>query len=136
MRGRFVSTPTVFIVDDEPVVRVSLEALISSMGFVTEAFPSATEFLAALNDLTSPGKCILADLRMPGMGGVELKKALAARNCHIPVILMTGLTTEEIDSQHASLGIFAVIQKPCHPNKLQRIIRDAIQSNAIPESEC
>jgi len=79
---------TVHIVDDDTGVRDSLALLLSLRGYRTAVFASAEDFLAALQ----PGAagCVLADLRMPGMGGIELQGALRVRGCAMPVVIITG----------------------------------------------
>src|SRR6185437_5983484 len=85
----FVRTePTVFIVDDDEQVRRSLRLLLTSAGFKVETYASAEELLATY-DPNWPG-CILLDIRMSGMGGLELQSELRARGSRIPVIIISG----------------------------------------------
>ena len=79
---------TVHIVDDDPAVRDSLSLLLSVRGHRTATFKSAESLLAAVGPETSG--CVIADLRMPGMDGLELQRELAARAIGMPVIIVTG----------------------------------------------
>lgn len=76
----------VHIVDDDEAVRDSLSALLESMGFTVATYDSAETFLAAP---AASGGCIVVDVRMPGMGGLELQEEIARRGGRIPVIMMT-----------------------------------------------
>ena len=79
---------TVFVVDDDEAVRESLSYLISSVDLQVKAFASATDFLNAFRP-GLPG-CLVVDVRMPGMSGLELQRQLSDRNINIPVIIITG----------------------------------------------
>lgn len=79
---------TVFIVDDDDAVRESLAFLMKSVGLKAESFPSAQAFLDSYNP-NRPG-CLVLDIRMPGMSGLELQQELQRRACQLPVIIITG----------------------------------------------
>lgn len=79
--------PTVFVVDDEPQMLTLLRVLLADAGYVTETYPSAEEFLAAYDPMR-PG-CLLLDIRMAGMNGLQLQEALARRNVSIPIIMIS-----------------------------------------------
>jgi len=102
----------VYIVDDEPIVRSSLVALISSMGIETEAFASGDELLQSFVSGEPALQCVLADLRMPVMNGLELKRELLNQQHRVPVILLTGYCERETIEQAESLGIFEILEKP------------------------
>ena len=82
------SGPTVFLVDDDQSVRKALKWLIESIEINVETFASADQFLDAF-DPECPG-CLVVDVRMPGMSGLELQQQLARRQCRLPVIVITG----------------------------------------------
>src|SRR5512139_1837349 len=77
------SNPTVFVVDDDPAIRESLRWLIESVGLNVKVFTTAHEFLDAY-DPSLPG-CLVLDIRMPGMSGLDLQSELAARKVNIPI---------------------------------------------------
>lgn len=79
---------TVFVVDDDPAIRDSLSLLLSLRGYRTSLFGSAEDFLGALD--SSWSGCVLADLRLPGMGGLELLSELQRREIGLPVVIITG----------------------------------------------
>ncbi|WP_142850492.1 response regulator transcription factor [Telmatospirillum sp. J64-1] len=81
------ANPTVFIIDDDEAVRDSLAALVEAAGFAAETYESALLFLHRLNP-SRPG-CIVADLRMPGMSGLELQEELVQRGIPLPIIVIT-----------------------------------------------
>src|SRR6516162_11437817 len=82
------ATPTVFVVDDDEGVRNSLRFLLRSVGLTTRALGSASEFLEVYKQ-NQPG-CLVLDVRMPGMSGIELQQQLNLRGATIPVIFITG----------------------------------------------
>jgi FixJ family two-component response regulator len=83
-----MSAKTVFIVDDDEGVRTSLSILLDSVGYVPVPFASASDFLTQY-DANRPG-CLVLDIRMPDMGGMELQQELASRGAFLPVIFITG----------------------------------------------
>jgi two-component system response regulator FixJ len=83
-----VHPATVFIVDDDEAVRGSLKLLLKSLNMSAEAFASAQEFLAAFDPRR--GGCLVLDIRMPGMSGLELQEELNARGAMLPIIFITG----------------------------------------------
>ena len=80
--------PTVFIIDDDEAVRDSLKMLMKSVGQVVEAYASPAEFLEVYDE-NRPG-CIVLDIRMPGMSGLELQSKLNEMHCILPIIFITG----------------------------------------------
>ena len=99
--------PVVFIVDDDEAVRTSLQMLVRSAGLRSEAFASGQEFLEAYDGKTAG--CVLLDLRMPGMSGLEVHAQLADMGDEIPVIFLTAQGEEEIP---ALSNAIVRIQKP------------------------
>lgn len=102
--------PTVFIVDDDAALRDALQSLLRFMGLKAEAFPSADAFLQAY----MPGRpgCLLLDVRMPGMSGLELQKHLAERDNPLPVILLTGHGDVAMAVEAMRVGAFDFVEKP------------------------
>jgi FixJ family two-component response regulator len=120
--------PTVFVVDDDPAFRTSLAWLVGSAGLTVETFADAASFLVrAAPDLSG---CVVADLRMPGMSGLELQAELDRRNVHIPVILITGFA-EVSDAVHAmKAGALDFLEKPVESEKLLDCVRGALARDA------
>ena len=112
--------PPIFVVDDEEAVRKSLVRLLGAIGVPTETFPSAVAFLSTYEG-DKPG-CLLVDLRMPGMSGLELIQELKRRESTMPVIIMTGHTDERSVQRleaHQPLGF---LEKPFSLRELRAIV--------------
>jgi two-component system response regulator FixJ len=116
MTAMTTTMTTVFVIDDQQSVRHALAEMLGVFGFTVETYDSATSFLAACN-LSRPG-CIVADVRMPGMDGIELVRELAKRGANVPVVLISG----HADVQMAVAGIKAgaedFIEKPVDDSAL------------------
>lgn len=117
-----VQPATVFAVDDDDGVRHSLAVLLDAAGYRVQTYASATAFLTEY-DPTRAG-CLLLDMRMPGMTGMELLEALAARGAYLPVIFITGHGDVPMAVQAMKSGAFDFLQKPFkHQDLLERIGR-------------
>ncbi len=119
--------PTVFIVDDDQAVRRFLCGLIESVDLRVEAFATAQEFL----DAYEPGRpgCLLLDIRMPGMSGLELQNELAQRACGLPIIILTGHGNVQVAVHAMKAGAVDFIEKPFN----NELLLDRIQK-AVAES--
>lgn len=119
----------VSVVDDDDSVREALESLIRSVGLVVRVFASAEEFLES-RDVGKTG-CLVLDVRMPGMSGLELHQDLLSKGCQVPVIFMTAhASDEETRAKAFSLGGVAYLIKPFHKNELLNAIFAALGPNA------
>lgn len=121
-------TGTVFIVDDDEAVRSSLRLLMRSVGLSAQTFASANEFLTAF-DPRSPG-CIVLDVRMPGMSGLELQEALNLRGATTPVIFITGHGDVPMAVEAIQSGAFDFLQKPFRDQDLLDRIKRALARDA------
>jgi FixJ family two-component response regulator len=122
------SPPTVFVVDDDDSVRGSLRFLLRSMGLESRAFGSAQDFLAAY-DPTQPG-CLVLDVRMPGMSGLELQQELNLRGAIIPVIFITGHGDIPMAVEAMQHGAHDFLQKPFRDEVLIERVRRALAKDA------
>ena len=102
--------PTVFVVDDDQAVRKSLDMLIRSVGHSVETFSSAQDFLDRFDD-QRPG-CLVLDVRMPGMSGLELQRYLKQRGAGIPIIIITGHGDVPIAVRAMKDGAVEFLEKP------------------------
>jgi FixJ family two-component response regulator len=102
--------PTVYIVDDDAAVRHFLSSLIRSVDLRTEEFASSQEFLVSYQPI-QPG-CLLLDIRMPGMSGLELQRELHARGITLPVIILTGHGNVQVAVHAMKAGAVDFIEKP------------------------
>jgi FixJ family two-component response regulator len=121
-------TPTVFVIDDDDAVRSSLRLLLKSYGLDAQLCASAEEFLAN-HDPDRPG-CILLDVRMPGMSGIELQQQLNARGATIPIVFITGHGDVPMAVEAMQAGAFDFLQKPFDDNDLIARVQRAIEHNA------
>ena len=119
--------PTVFIVDDDAAVRNSLRLLVKSVGLSAAVFVSAQEFLASY-DPSQPG-CLVLDVRMPGMSGLELQQHLNLRGAVIPVIFITGHGDIPMAVEAMQHGAFDFLQKPFRDQDLIDRIQRALEKD-------
>jgi len=119
---------TVFIVDDDSAIRHAMGLLLESVGHRCETYGSADEFLAAV-DLTSPG-CLVLDIRMPGMSGLDLQGKLAASKSTIPIIFITGHGDVPMAVEAMQKGAIDFIQKPFRDQELLDRISHAMQTDS------
>lgn len=112
--------PPVFIIDDEEAVRASLGRLMDALGIPNQTFASAESFLADYNG-TGPG-CLLVDIRMPGMSGLDLIEELARRQIALPAIVMTGHTDEKSLQRLDSLPTIGFLEKPFSVGQLKVLL--------------
>ena len=119
---------SVFIVDDDEAVRSSLRLLIRSVGLQAQAFASAREFLDAY-DARHPG-CLVLDVRMPGMSGLELQQELNQRGATIPVVFITGHGDVPMAVEAMQQGAFDFLQKPFRDQDLLDRVQRAMTRDA------
>jgi len=120
--------PTVFVVDDDEGVRNSLRFLLKSVGLATRALGSAAEFLEAYKP-SQPG-CLVLDVRMPGMSGLELQQQLNLRGAVIPVIFITGHGDIPMAVEAMQQGAFDFLQKPFRDQDLIDRIQRALERDS------
>ncbi len=120
-------TVTVYVVDDEPAIRDSLEVLLRSVRLDVKTFASASEFLAA--PVTRPS-CLLLDVRMPGIDGFQLQKRIAGTDHDLPIIILTGDGNEETRRRSLDAGAVSFFHKPFDDEELLAAIYGAITSGS------
>jgi FixJ family two-component response regulator len=118
------ATPIVFVVDDDISVRESLEMLIRSEGWQPETFESAQEFLAHPRALVP--SCLVLDVSLPGLNGLELQKRVAVERTDMPIIFITGYGDVPMTVQAMKAGAVEFLTKPFGDNVLLSAIRHAI----------
>lgn len=118
-------TAAVYVVDDDPSVRSSLKFLISTVGLQVEAFDSAE---AALQGLTpdAPG-CLVLDVRLRGLSGLDLQSELAARNCQVPIVFITGHGDIPMTVRAMKAGAVEFLTKPFRDQDLLDAIHVALE---------
>jgi len=118
---------TVYVVDDDPSVRAGLSRLLQSMGLTVKTFASAREFLEqAVSE--EPG-CLIVDLRMPAMSGLELQEQLMTRNLNLPVIFLTGYGTVPASVRAMKRGAVDFLEKPVDDQVLLDAIYQALEKD-------
>jgi FixJ family two-component response regulator len=120
--------PTVWVVDDDASIRNSLRWLIESIGLVVRTHGTAEDFLKAY-DSTVPG-CIVSDVRMPGMSGIELQQQLARRGGSVPMIFLTAHGEIPMAVHAIQEGAFDFIEKPFSNQQLLDSIRRAVTADS------
>jgi FixJ family two-component response regulator len=121
--------PTVYVVDDDPAMRSSLRWLIESVGLTVRTCSSAQEFLRTYEP-TDPG-CLVLDVRMPGMSGLDLQAELAARKIKIPILIITGYAEVPLAVRAMKAGAFDFIEKPFSDQTLLDRIRAAVAHDDV-----
>jgi FixJ family two-component response regulator len=121
------------IVEDDEPFRESMRKLVTVLGFTVEAFASATDFLKS--PLMAETDCLVADVQMPGMTGVELHKHLVKAGRAIPTILVTAYPNEAARKRALKDGVVCYLPKPVDDDHLERCLRSALQSGK-PAAEC
>lgn len=119
-----MSDGTVFIVDDDADIRDSLDLLLGAAGFRTRTFSSAEAFLA---DSGAEGGCLVADVRMPGMSGLELLEEISRRQLRLPVIIMTGHADIPLAVRAMKAGAIDFLEKPFSCALLAESVRRALE---------
>jgi len=129
MRGNSNNArPTIFVVDDDAAVRDALKLLLRSVGQAVETFGSAQEFLEAYSE-DRPG-CLVLDIRMPGMSGLELQQKLNEKHSILPIIFITGHGDVPMAVEAMQAGAVDFIQKPFRDQDLIDRINQALEKDS------
>jgi two-component system response regulator FixJ len=129
------SQPTVYVVDDDLQVRESLELFVRSVGLNVETFASAEEFLDSYVDSPGPPRCVVVDVRMPGLSGLGLQDKLASEGIRIPMIIITGYGNVPMAVQAMRAGAVYFLEKPVNRQVLFERIQEAIDRDAVARQE-
>ena len=118
-------TTIIAIVDDDPAVRHGASGLLRSLGFTAIDFSSAEEFLNSgrAKDIS----CVITDVRMPGMSGIELQDQLIAAGHKVPIIFMTAFPEERTKARAIKAGAFGFLTKPFTQNNLLDCVHSALR---------
>ena len=125
--------PIVFVVDDDRSVRDALRRLITSVGMTVEVFPTAQAFLSALRG-DAPG-CLVLDVRLPGLSGLDLQRELANTHAPLPIIFLTGHGDIPMSVQAMKAGAIEFLTKPFRGQELLDAIRHAIDRDRVARVE-
>ena len=119
-------TKLVAIVDDDDLMRASLQGMLKTVGLPALAFASGEEFLSSGQQHQTG--CLIADIRMPGMSGLELQAQLNAERCRIPIIFITAHGDEKMRMQALRAGAVEFMAKPFDDGALLESVRAALES--------
>ncbi len=123
-----MTRPLIYVVDDDDTFRKSLQWLLESVGLAVRTFSTAAEFLEAYVP-GSPG-CLVLDIRMPGMSGLQLQDQLASRGIGLPVIFLTGHGDVPMAVAAVKKGALDFIQKPYNDQQLLDLVNEALKRDA------
>jgi FixJ family two-component response regulator len=121
----------VSVVEDDQFFRESLRRLMRSLGYSVEAFPSAADFLASPRLVETA--CLIADVHMPTMTGLELHRHLVDAGYAIPTILVTAYPDDDVRARALNEGVVCYLRKPVDEKHLMRCLRVAVHSDDPPE---
>ena len=123
----------VFVVDDDPSIRDSLRQLITSVGFKAEVFASARAFLDARRP-DAPG-CLVLDVRLPGLSGLDLQRELVETDTELPIIFITGHADVPMSVRAMKAGAVEFLTKPFRPQELLDAVRSGIERDRTIRAE-
>jgi FixJ family two-component response regulator len=127
------SDAIVFVIDDDESMREALKSLIRSVGLKVEAFASAHEFLQGRRpDLPA---CLILDVRMPGLSGLDLQRDLSEANIHIPIIFITGHGDIPMSVRAMKAGAVEFLTKPFRDQDLLDAIQQALERDRLMRSQ-
>ena len=121
------------IVDDDAAVRETTQALVRSLGYNTMTFASAEEFLQS--ERVHDTSCLITDVQMPGLSGVELQSLLLARGHQTPIIFVTGFPEEKIRARALEAGAVGFLSKPFDEERLIDCLNQALDGRAGERTE-
>ena len=127
------TSPIVYVIDDDPSVRNAVEMLLQASGLNVETCDSAQEFLK--RDLIDPSGCLVLDVKMEGLSGLDLQRELAAANVHLPIIFITGHGNVPMSVQAMKAGAVEFLTKPFRKDELLDAVRQALARDSVARTE-
>ncbi|MDR2837846.1 MAG: response regulator [Azonexus sp.] len=128
MNASTVPSQVVYIIDDDADIRDALALLMRSAGLSAASFPSARDFLARVTPRDSG--CVVLDIRMPGMSGIELQAEMHKRRIELPIIFLTGHGDVPLAVKAMKAGATDFIQKPLEEHRLVMVVTQALKDDA------
>ena len=119
-------TKLIAILDDDDSMRIALQGLLKSVGLAAQAFASGEEFLESGQQHKTA--CLIADIRMPGMSGLELQGKLNSENCRIPIVFITAHGDAQMRMQALRAGAVEFLAKPFNDEALLETVRAALEN--------
>ena len=127
-----MQTPLIAIIDDDALAREGIGELVESLGYKANTFCSAEDFLQS--GMIAKTTCLITDLQMPGLNGLELQEALRSQGCHTPVIVITAFPNEKLRARALDAGAVAFLSKPFDEESLIKSMTDAIKEINVRKS--
>ena len=118
--------PLISVIDDDDSLRAALVRLIRSIGYAAKGFGSAEEFLDS--GVMPDCACIVTDIQMPGMSGIDLARTMAGQQSTVPVIMITARTVPGLEEDALASGAFCFLRKPIDTNVLVKCLQDALKA--------
>jgi FixJ family two-component response regulator len=125
VEAAMANSALISIIEDDEPFRESMRMLITALGYAVEAFPSAANFLDSPR--LAETACLVADVQMPGMTGIELHRHLVDAGYAIPTILVTAYPNEAARTRALKNGVVCYLRKPVDDDQLERCLRSALQ---------
>ena len=134
-KGQFAlpQVPVISIIDDDASVRVATNRLVRSLGYVAHTFASADEFLRSSQ--ANESSCVIADIQMPGMSGVELQRRLLSRGYGLPIIFVTAFPDEGIKARVLEAGAVCFLTKPFDGPTLIKYLDTALKRDRAEDGK-
>ena len=123
------NTSTVYVVDDDASIRQAIQALLKSVGLRSEAFSSAQEFLA--RKMAEGPSCLVLDVRLPGLSGLDFQRQLAEAGVLIPIIFITGHGDIQMSVKAMKSGAVEFLTKPFHDQDLLDAVQQALERDRV-----
>ena len=123
------NTPTVFVIDDDPSIRRSIEGLLKSVALRSRSFANTQQFIA--NSATDGPSCLVLDVRLPGVSGLDFQRQLADAGVHIPIIFITGHGDIPMSVKAMKSGAVEFLTKPFHDQDLLDAVHQALECDRI-----
>jgi FixJ family two-component response regulator len=125
--------PMIFVIDDDESIREALKDLLESVGLLVETFASAPEFLQSRH--SGAPSCLVLDIRMPGLSGLELQREMANANIHTPIIFITGHGDIPMTVRAMKAGAVEFLTKPFRDQDLLDAIQQALDRDRVARQE-
>jgi FixJ family two-component response regulator len=113
------------VIDDDDPFRIALVDLLGSLGYGAQGYPSADDFVAVGGEASCD--CIVTDIHMPGLSGIDLKLLLSARGCKVPVIMITARADSGLESRAMASGAVCLLRKPFESAELTHCLELALK---------
>jgi FixJ family two-component response regulator len=126
LEDRSKTVPTISIVDDDDLVREAMKSLMRSLGYDASTFGSAEEFLCS--EQISRTSCLITDLHMPGLNGLDLQERLTAQGYRFPIIFLTAYPDEDVRMRAMKAGAVDFLSKPCNHRRLLESLDEVLKA--------